>query len=121
MVEYECSISEIQQLRAPKVYRLKASCGSGLLIEVELHEEVVEQPRVDDTVVEVYVGGDREACLEKYFCAQGYIVSNTMLGGTYRTVISLHGLLVVIRSPGELGLKPMDKVYVGLTFKSKPG
>ncbi|MEL9909011.1 MAG: DNA-directed RNA polymerase subunit G [Desulfurococcus sp.] len=110
-----CTVNEIQQLRVPSTYRLKLSCNT-VSMEVELHGDVVPQPRISASI-DVEITRDKEKCLEKYFCANGYVVSTSRIGDTYRTVISLHGLLVVIKSPSQLDLRPMDKIYFGLTVK----
>lgn len=114
-MELLCQVADIMPLRIPKVYRVKGSC-SNIDIEMEFHEEIVEAPK-KDTILTVLVTSSREECLNHYFCAQGYVVSNTQLGDVYRVVISLHGLLVVLRSSEMIGLNVMDKVYVGVTIK----
>ncbi|ADV65542.1 DNA-directed RNA polymerase subunit G [Desulfurococcus mucosus] len=115
MLRDECVVSEVQQLRTPKVYRLKTTCSDGLAIEVELHEDVIAQPRISSKV-RINVSGSKEECLGNDFCAHGYVVSGTEIGGLHRVVISLGGLLVILKSPRPLEFKPMDKVYVGLTI-----
>lgn len=110
----ECIVSDITPLKVPKVYRVKNTCGE-VELEIELHEDVVEAPRKYSKAI-YEVTSNKEECLAHYFCAHGFVVSSTQLENTHRTVISLHGFLVIIKSKGNLGLNTMDHVYVGATF-----
>ena len=113
-MKVECTVSEVTPLRVPKVFRVKNACGN-LSVEIELHEEVVTIPRKGDKLV-VAVLQSKEECLNYYYCAHGYVVSNTKIDSTHRVVISLHGLLVILKSEEQLPYKTMDHVYVGLNF-----
>jgi hypothetical protein len=111
---FECTVSDITPLRIPKVYRVRSTC-SDLEFEIELHEDVIEAPRVNSKIT-IEITSNREDCLKHKFCAQGYVVSNTQLGDIYRVVISLHGFLVVVKSKQKLELNEMDHVYLGASF-----
>lgn len=112
----ECVVNEIQGLRMPRVYRAKLSCGDKSL-EFEYHEEIIGGLR-EGSRASFVLTSDKEKCLSHYFCAQGYVVSNTKIGEQHRLVISLHGFLVVLRTAEPLALNPMDKVYVGMDLLS---
>lgn len=108
----ECIINEIQGLRMPRVYRAKLSCGDSAL-ELEYHEDVVKGLKEGSRASFVFTS-DREKCISHYFCAQGHVVSNTKIGDQYRLVLSLHGFLIVLRTPEPLAINPMEKLYVGM-------
>jgi len=111
----ECMVEDVEALRVPRVYRVKASCKNGSSMEIELHEDIITQPSKGRSIV-VEVTEDRGKCLEHYFCAHGYVVSNTQIGDVNRVVISLNGLLAILKTQEALGFKPMDKVYLGITI-----
>ncbi|MEM0224802.1 MAG: DNA-directed RNA polymerase subunit G [Desulfurococcaceae archaeon] len=111
---FECNVSEITPLRIPRVYRVKSIC-SDVDFEIELHEEVIEAPKVNSKVI-FEITSSRDNCLKHNFCAHGYVVSNIQLGDVYRTIISLHGFLVVVKSKQRLELNEMDHVYLGASF-----
>jgi DNA-directed RNA polymerase subunit G len=111
---YECEVTDIAPLRMPKVYRVKTVCGDKEL-ELELHEEIVEAPKIG-TKIAVTITNNKEECLNNYFCAHGYVVSNTQIGDIYRVVISLHGFLVVIKSKVPLEHKELEHLYIGVTY-----
>lgn len=113
-MKVECTVDEVAPLRVPKVFRVKSTCGN-INLEVELHEEVVTMPKVGDKLL-IAMLQSKEECLDYYFCAHGYVVSNTKIDDTYRVVISLHGLLVVLKSKEQLPYKTMDHIYIGLNF-----
>ncbi len=110
----ECRVSDIMAIKVPKVYRLKGTCND-VEVEVEFHEDVVEAPKKDSKFV-VEITSSKDECLKHYFCAQGYVVSNTRLGDAYRVVISLHGFLAVIKGKQKVDLNVMEQVYLGVSF-----
>ncbi len=111
---FECSVVDVTPLRIPRVYRVKTTC-SDYEVEIELHAEVVNIPRKESKIT-LEITNSKDECMKHYFCAHGYVVSNTQLGDIYRVVISLHGFLVVIKSKNKLELKELDHVYVGATY-----
>ncbi|MEM4717483.1 MAG: DNA-directed RNA polymerase subunit G [Desulfurococcaceae archaeon] len=113
-MRYECKVLDITPLRIPRVYRVKAACID-VEIEIELHEDVMEAPRVGNGII-VELTSEKEKCLHHYFCGHGYVVSNTQLGDTHRVIISLYGFLVVIRSRERIGLTELEHVYLGISF-----
>lgn len=113
-MELKCVVSEIMPLKIPKVYRLRGNCGN-VELEIEFHEEVVEGPKIGSQMI-VEITSDKNECMKHYFCAHGYVISNTQIGDFYRVVISLHGFLVVIKSKHSIGINVMDRVYLGVTF-----
>lgn len=111
----ECHVFDIMALKVPKVYRLKGACND-VEVEIEFHEDVIEAPKKNSKFT-VEVTNSRENCLKHYFCAQGYVVSNTQLGDIHRIVVSLHGFLVAIKSKQKIDLNVMEQVYLGMSFK----
>lgn len=116
VLKFECNISDITPLKVPRVYRVKGIC-SDVELEIEFHEDIIEGPRKGSKMI-VEVTTTKEECLKHYFCAHGYVVSNTQLGSIHRVVISLHGFLVVIRSGQAINLNTADHVYLGVTLAS---
>ncbi|MCC6041852.1 MAG: DNA-directed RNA polymerase subunit G [Desulfurococcaceae archaeon] len=111
---YECKVTDMVPLRMPKVYRVKTVCEDKEL-EIELHEEIVEAPKIGMKIT-VTITNNKEECLSNYFCAYGYVVSNTQIGDVYRVVISLHGFLIVVKSKTPLEHKELEHLYVGVTY-----
>ncbi len=113
-MELKCTVNDIVLLRVPSVFRIIGSCGD-YNIEMEMHEELVKPPK-KGSLMEISISTSREKCLEYYFCGHGYVISNTKLNDVYRVVISLHGLLVVVKSSNPLAYNVMDRLYVGASF-----
>lgn len=117
-MELTCRVEEITPLRVPRVYRVRGVCeGEVGEVEIELHEDVVSTPSKGDLMT-VSITNSKETCLSHYFCAHGYVVSNTPIGEINRVIISLYGLLVILKSKKPLELKPPEHLYVGVTIRS---
>ncbi|MEM2024688.1 MAG: DNA-directed RNA polymerase subunit G [Desulfurococcaceae archaeon] len=112
-MQFKCVITEVTPLRLPKVYRVKGLCGD-VEVEIEFHEDMLKKPSVNSTL-NLDISGSREICQPHYFCAHGHVISNAQLGDLYRVVVSLHGLLLVLRSKERFNLNAMDHVYLGAT------
>ncbi len=115
MQEYECSITGVEALRLPGMYRVKTSCNS-VEAEFEMNEKLL---RVEGKGrARILVTTDKEKCMEHDFCGWGYVAKIDKLEGKHRIIISLHGPLVLLymeekpRSP----FKVMNKVYVGISI-----
>jgi DNA-directed RNA polymerase subunit G len=113
-LELECRVEDITPLRIPRVYRVKGICEE-MRLEIELHEDVIKKPSKNVKMI-INITNSREICLNYYFCAHGYVLSNTTIGETHRAIISLHGLLVVLKSTKPIDLKSMEHVYIGIEF-----
>jgi len=109
--KYDCQVSEVERLRYPGVYRVRLQCGD-VSIDIELHEKTMPDLRKGSNVV-IAITESKEECLQHYFCGKGSVVSNRSIGETYRTVISIGGFLLVLKTKQQLGFKPLDEVYVG--------
>lgn len=117
-MEVSCRVEDITPLRVPRVYRVRGICeGDVHEVEVEFHEDVVSIPNKGDRVV-INITSSKETCLNYYFCAHGYVVSNTTIEEIHRVIISLHGLLVVLKSKKPVDLRSMEHVYVGATIET---
>lgn len=113
LTDYECSVMDVEKLKLPKVYRAHAKCGD-MDMDIEMHEDLMVLNKDDE--ITVSVTGDKEYCLEGEFCGKGYVVSTTQLDDTYRVVISIGGLLLVLKNlskPPELGV--MEEIYVRIS------
>ena len=116
-MEITCRVEDVIPLRVPRVYRVKGICeGDVQEVEIELHEDITRKPGKNAELV-LSITSDKETCLKYFFCAHGYVVSNTLIGEIYRVIISLYGLLVVLKSKMPIDLKSMDHVYVGAVIK----
>lgn len=115
-VKLECVIDGVEDLRMPRVYRVHATCGEAKL-DFELHNDIIPKAMLTGKNMRVEVSSEKESCLQHYFCGQGYVVSVGRVGENQRVVISLHGFLVVLKTPSHLGLNPMDQVFVGADFE----
>jgi len=115
-IQLECVINSVEDLRMPKVYRVHASCGE-VQLDVELHNEVIPKAMLTGKNMRIEVSREKEKCMQHYFCGQGYVVSVGKAGENQRVVISLHGFLVVLKTPSQLGLNPMDQVFIGADFE----
>ncbi|MEM0325830.1 MAG: DNA-directed RNA polymerase subunit G [Desulfurococcaceae archaeon] len=113
-MKLECAINDVVPLRIPKVYRVKSVCGD-LDLEIELHEDVVEIPQKGSKLI-ISLSTSKDECLNYYYCAHGYVISNTKLNDIHRVVISLHGFLVVLKSKNPLEYKALDHLYLGLNL-----
>ncbi len=114
MPVYECSVEMVESLRLPGMYRVKTKCGD-TSIEFEISEKIMRFNAGDK--LKINVSTNRDECLENEFCGWGYVVSITKLEDKYRTVISLHGPLVIIYTENKpkSPLKTMNKVYIGIS------
>ncbi len=110
---YKCRIDSIESLRLPDVYRAKLSCDN-VSMEVELHEKIAKLKQGTD--VEVYIDKSKDKCLQHDFCGQAHVVSINKFEDYYRIVLSIAGLLAVIklREQPRAPFKVMTKVYVGI-------
>ncbi|MEM0380755.1 MAG: DNA-directed RNA polymerase subunit G [Desulfurococcaceae archaeon] len=116
MYRYECSVYNIEYLKLPKVYRLKCNCSDGVEIVFEMHEELLKIR--ENTEISIDIGIDKKECLERDFCGKAHVVSVTELEGRFRTVLSIGGLLVVVKNLVEKpSLEPVQELYVGLSIK----
>lgn len=114
MVKYECIVKDIEDLRLPNLYRAKTSCGDADII-VEMHNEIMSLNR--DDRIEIEFTTERDECLKHEFCGNSYVVTITKLEDKYRTILSIHGPLVIIYTR-EKPRKPfniMNKVYIGIS------
>ncbi len=114
MPVYECSVETVGSLRLPGMYRVKTNCGD-TRVEFEISEKIMGFNAGDR--LRINVSTSRDECLENEFCGWGYVVSVTKLEDKYRTVISLHGPLVIIYTVNKpkSPLKTMNKVYIGVS------
>jgi DNA-directed RNA polymerase subunit G len=114
-LKFECIVKEIEKLRLPGMYRVKAGCDS-TTVTVETYEKIMMVQPGWKLIVEVT--DSKDDCMKHDFCGQGYVVSNKKVEEKYRVVISLHGPLIVVYSDKRLResiFNTMSKVYVGIT------
>ncbi|WP_440060103.1 DNA-directed RNA polymerase subunit G [Thermogladius sp. 4427co] len=109
-LEYQCIVNDIERLRYPGVYRVKTTC-EGTTIEIEFHEKVMPNVRENSRLL-ILITDSKEECLKHYFCGRGNVVSNRVVSGLNRIVISIGGYLLVVKSGSPLDLKPLDEVFI---------
>ncbi len=115
MFSYECIVTDIETLRLPHVYRIHSLCEEVEII-VEMHDELMEVNRNDKITIEI--GIDKEKCLEHEFCGRAHVVSVTKLDKKYRVVLSIGGLLVVLKNLSRKPrLEPVQELYIGISRK----
>lgn len=114
MYRHECEVLEVEHLKMPKVYRLKCSCSDEVEIVFEMHEELMKVGEGARVIVDI--DASREECLERDFCGRAHVVSISELDDKYRVVLSIGGLLVIVKNLVERpSMEPVQEVYVGLS------
>jgi DNA-directed RNA polymerase subunit G len=113
---YECSVKGIEPLRYSGMYRVNCS-DSEYEVVLEMHEKLMRINEGDRLVVSITT--NEEECLENDFCGRGYVVSIRKLDDRYRVVISISGILVVIKQKQQprSPFKVMNELYVGVRRK----
>ncbi len=119
-ISLECVVKSEERLKMPRVKRYYVDCNR-LNIVIELHEDVYKlQQGLEATLL---ITSSKDKCLEADFCGHGYVLSISSISNKWRTILSMHGLLIVIHEPEESRLheelKLMEKYYVGLSLKEK--
>ncbi len=115
MPRYTCEVKDITPLRMPGINRINCTENEKLSIDIELPEQVYSLSKGDN--VEINVVEDKKECLEYEFCGVGHVVSITKLDNQYRAIISIGGLLLVIKTPDDSlikDLKVVEKYYIGI-------
>lgn len=113
-MRYECTVVNVEPLRIPRVYRLNTKCSEAVEITLEMHEDVLKIKEGEKLVIEVI--NNKESCLQHEFCGKAYVVSVSQIENRYRTILSIGGLLVVVKnSATPLELDVMSEVYVGFS------
>ncbi|WP_245521851.1 DNA-directed RNA polymerase subunit G [Staphylothermus hellenicus] len=116
MVSYECKVKSIEPLRYIGMYRAISDCD-GVEITLEMNEKLMKISEGDNLVINIST--NKEECLQHYFCGKGHVVSITKLDNIYRVVVSVAGILAVLkmkqrpRSP----FKVMNELYIGVSKK----
>ncbi len=120
MIEFECKVSNVEELRVPGINRYHLLCNESEIV-AELPEQVYRL-NVDDTIV-LSILTDKGECMENDFCGKGYVVSSTKINDVHRIILSMGGLLIVIKV--KLGsdvideLKVVEKYYIGIKRLTK--
>jgi len=114
LYSFECIVSRIEKLRIPNVYRVHSVCGD-VELTIEMHKELMRINENDKLKVDIVL--DKEKCLQHEFCGRGHVVSTSLIEDKYRVVISIGGLLVVLKKLSEEPrLEPVQELFVGLTI-----
>ncbi|MEZ0394372.1 MAG: DNA-directed RNA polymerase subunit G [Desulfurococcaceae archaeon] len=112
-MEISCNVDGLEMLKYPRVYRATMTC-EGLRVDFEGHEDVLRLRGGEKVVLSINKG--KEECLAHEFCGRARVVSiRRMDDGSYRAVLSIGGLLVVLRSTDRPEFDVMDEVFVGLS------
>ncbi len=114
MVEYNCVVEELEDLRLPNLYRVKTKCGAEEIV-LEMHRDLMVINKGEK--LRIVFTTSKDECLKHEFCGNSYVVSITKLDDKYRITLSIHGPLVILytsekpKSP----FKVMNKVYIGVS------
>ena len=69
-----------------------------------------------DEKLNIEIGIDKNKCLEHEFCGRAHVVSIVKLDKKYRVVLSIGGLLVIVKNLSRKPrLEPVQELYVGIT------
>ena len=120
MIEFECRVNNVEALRVPGINRYYLFCNESEIV-AELPEQVYRL-NIDDMIV-LSVLMDKEKCIENDFCGQGYVVTSTKINNVHRIILSMGGLLIVMKvKPGSDvidKLKVVEKYYIGIKRLTK--
>lgn len=111
-------VESVEPLRIPSVDRVHCRCGETVLLDIELHERAYYLREGEKAIIKITKS--KEECLEYEFCGMGYVVSKKKIGGEgeyHRVVISIGGLLLVIKSSDKSLIEPLElvgKYYIGI-------
>lgn len=116
MVSYECKVRSIEPLRYIGMYRAISDCDS-VEITLEMNEKLMKISEGDDLVISISTS--KKECLQHHFCGKGHVVSVTKLDNTYRVVVSIAGILVVLKMKEQpkSPFKVMNELYIGVSKK----
>lgn len=120
MNEFECKVSNLEPLRVPGIIRYYLLCNESE-IAIELPEQVYKL-NIDDTIV-LNILASKEKCMENDYCGQSYVVTSTRINDEHRIVLSMGGLLIIVKlKPGSdiiNKLKVVEKYYIGIKRLTK--
>ncbi|ABM80331.1 DNA-directed RNA polymerase subunit G [Hyperthermus butylicus] len=118
IVAFEGTVVSVEPELIPKLYvtRIKSNNGE-YEVEMDTHSELIVFKEGDNVLVEL------SRSVPEYrdgvdFVGRGTVVSIKRDGETYAALISMGGLLFIIRSRKELDLAPVEKVYVKVAPRS---
>lgn len=114
MVDYECRVKSIEPLRYKEMYRAISDCG-GSEIVLEMHEKLMRINEGDNLAVNISTS--KEKCLQHDFCGKGHVVSITKLDDVYRVIISISGILVILKQKTQpkSPFKVLNELYIGVS------
>ena len=120
MIEFECKVGNLEALRVPGINRYHLFCNESEIV-AELPEQVYRLNIGDMIILSILT--DKEKCLENDFCGQGHVVTSTKINDIHRIILSMGGLLIVIKvKPGSDvidKLKVVEKYYIGIKRLTK--
>jgi len=112
LVSFRGSVVSVEKELIPKMYITRIVSDDGSYeVEMDTHEDLIVFRGGDQVEVEV----SRE--VPQYrdgidFVGRGTVISKRAEGGKHATLISIGGLLFIVRTPNELPILPTEKVYV---------
>ncbi len=120
MLEFECKVEKDEALRVPGINRYYMVCGD-VEIVVELPKHIYRL-NVGD-IVSLNILEDRDECLKNDFCGQGHVVTSSRIDDIHRIILSIGGLLVIIKAKPGMEfidkLRVVEKYYVGIKRLTK--
>ena len=112
LVSFEGEVVDVEKELIPKMFiaRIRSSDGS-YEVEMDTHSDLIVFEKGSRVLVEITRGvPDYRDGVD--FVGRGTVVSKRVEGEKHATLISIGGLLFIIRTPKELPVLPTDKVYV---------
>jgi len=120
VMKMECIVNSIEPLRLPGVNRIQANCKKAEII-LEIHEEVYNLNSNDHIIIDLTKNKDE--CIKNYdLCCTGNVVSVNPINDISRVVLSIGGLLLIIKTKDKKiikNIKIMDKYYIGIKRVAK--
>ena len=120
MIKLECKVDNLEALRVPGINRYYLVCNDSEII-AELPEQIYRL-NIGETIT-LSILKDKEKCLNNDFCGQGHVVTSTKIDDLHRIILSIGGLLFVIKVRPDSDivdkLKVVEKYYIGIKRLTK--
>ena len=110
VVSFKGRVVEVRKQLIPRMYVTVLESAEGFRVEFDTHQDLVVYREGEELEFTVSRG------VPSYREGEDYVVHATVAsireeGGVKRYLLSAGGLLFIIESPRDLGLKPTEKVY----------
>lgn len=115
IVEFKGKVESLEPELIPKMFLAKIKSFDGdYEVEMDLHKDlVIYEP---GTEIEVTISKDTPEYKEgEDFVGYGTVVSTKEEDGKFAALVSMGGLLFIIRSKKKLNINPVEKVYIKIS------